>query len=362
LRAVSAPIDPARILVDLLRYHSPPGREDRVAGAITKWAERLGLEAWQDGAGNVYIAPRRSLNPVVLLVTHQDVIDDPLPVRVDGNRVYGRGAVDAKGPLASMIAALAMLAGGSAEAPVWVVALVDEEGESRGARYLIRNSRKLPYVIIGEPTNADTIAIGYHGSMKLMVECRSMASHTARPVEEPSTHRLLKLLADMVSTPLAGARLTVVSIEATPTTVSQTPETARALLDVRIEPGYATDTVADSLAETVKLHRCSYSVIGHPTPPVRVKPQDPVPRAIQRALLAMKVRPRLSVKPGTSDMNLIAPYAASIAAYGPGDPRLAHTRNEYVERDQLRLAANVYAKACRWLVDVSRKLDSINHK
>ncbi len=342
-------LEASKLLVALLRAHSPPGREEEALRTLEEWCASRGLDAWRDRAGNLHCSPPRAGRPVLMLVPHIDVIDDPLPVKVEGGVIYGRGAVDAKGPLASMAAAVAALSRADPESQVELVAVVGEEADSRGARALA--SARLPHVVVGEPTNADTIVIGYYGSAKAEVVCRSQVSHTARPLAEPATHALVGLLARLLSSPPPGARVTVVELEATPPTRSQTPPSARAALDVRVAPGFDPRGVVRSLLGLAGGSSCEVGV-SEVTPPVRVRPSDPAPRSLQRALLTRGIKPRLAVKPGTSDMNLLAGSAASIAAYGPGDPKLAHTRSERVEVSQLGLAAAVYAEAYRQLASM----------
>ena len=85
------------------------------------------------------------------------------------------------------------------------------------------------------------------------------------------------------------------------------------------------------------------------TPPVRVKPQVPVVRSLQRALLERGLKPRLVVKRGTSDMNLLQAITGSIAAFGPGDPRLSHTPGERVSLDEVVEASMIIASALNML-------------
>ena len=65
----------------------------------------LGFQAHIDGVGNVIGVLERGPGPTLMLLGHLDTVPGQLPVRSEHGRLYGRGAVDAKGPLAAMICA-----------------------------------------------------------------------------------------------------------------------------------------------------------------------------------------------------------------------------------------------------------------
>jgi LysW-gamma-L-lysine carboxypeptidase len=337
----------ARVLVRLLKAYSPTGREAGAARVFIEEARRLGLKAWTDGVGNAYAAPPQTREVRVLLAGHIDTVEGWVEPGFDGVWVWGRGAVDAKGPLAAMLAAAHIIAGRDGSAPVAVAALVGEEGDSRGARYLAASGRVPAYVIIGEPTGATRVAVGYRGSVRVRVECRGEGGHTASPWAGDSAldkliDFLVKVRAGFQEARLDRPTVTVIMVRGG-RAGNVLPTSAEALLDARIPPGSSLEELLTELRGI--LHRdCRLEALDY-TPPVRVRVSDRVPRALIRALLRHGIKPRPSVKAGTSDMNILAPYTDSIAAYGPGDPSLAHTMREKVSVEELGLAALVYADA-----------------
>ena len=95
--------------------------------------------------------------------------------------MYGRGAVDAKGPLACFAAATA-LAGAREGYRFVVIGAVGEEGDSRGAQF-VRDHYQPDMLIIGEPSSWDRVTLGYKGSAWFEYEVRRTLAHTSANVE-----------------------------------------------------------------------------------------------------------------------------------------------------------------------------------
>ncbi|MEM3271480.1 MAG: M20/M25/M40 family metallo-hydrolase, partial [Metallosphaera sp.] len=87
----------------------------------------------------------------ILLASHIDTVQGFIEPSVSGETISGRGAVDAKGPLTSMILAGWIL--NDLGCGVEIAALSDEENMSKGAKELLSSSRRFSHIVIGEPTN-----------------------------------------------------------------------------------------------------------------------------------------------------------------------------------------------------------------
>ena len=328
----------SEVLVRLLRAYSPSGMEDEAVEAFTQLAEELGYpRVWVDGAGNAHASTGEG-PPKVALVGHIDTVPGEIPVSRKNGVIKGRGAVDAKGPLAAFLtaAALAKVEG----CTVQVSALVGEEADSPGARFLRDTGFYAPYMVIGEPTNTTGIAVGYKGSATVYVECSGKGGHSSSPeVGDSALDKILESINVLRMT--KGVSVSVVELHAWSPTRNVLPTKAYGYLDVRLGFGVGLETIT----RVVLPESCSFTVNNY-TPPVKVKPQNPVPRAIARALLTLGLKPRILIKRGTSDMNLLYPCCAgSVAAYGPGNPVFAHNANEYIFVDDLELAVNILKEA-----------------
>ncbi len=321
-------------MVDLLKAYSPTGHEEKARSVLTDIADELGLKVEVDDVGNVLA--RKGDGGNVWLVGHYDTVPGNLPVKWSDGIIMGRGAVDAKGPLSAMLVAASL-----SKHPVTVAALVGEEGDSRGARYLLKR-RLPPYIVIGEPSNTTGVTVAYRGGAHLRILCRGRGGHSSSPGES-AIDKVIDSILELRKLAL-GTRYEepsgVVTLIEGGEAQNVIPKRASATIDLRVPPGMKPENLIREM-ET-KLAEGCHIELGWITPPVVVRPNDPVPRAIIRSLLKLGKKPKLLRKYGSSDMNLLHSEVRSISAYGPGDGRLAHTDEEAVSVDELELAVEVY--------------------
>ena len=139
-------------------------------------------DAFVDEAGNAVGIVGGGSREVVLL-GHIDTFAGFPPVRVEGRKLYGRGAVDAKGPLCAFACA-AQRAALADDVRVVVIGAVEEEAAtSRGARHALAQYRPA-LCIIGEPSRWDRITLGYKGRLLLDWRWEGGLAHSA--ADEPS--------------------------------------------------------------------------------------------------------------------------------------------------------------------------------
>ncbi len=147
--------------------------------------------AFMDDAGNAVgelgdpDAPR-----TIVLLGHIDTVPGNIPVRIENDLLYGRGSVDAKGPLATFVAGAARFGAAAAKAAnvrVVVVGAVEEEAAtSKGARFIAArfdgsNERVPDACIIGEPSHWNRVTLGYKGRLLLDLTADQPMAHTAGP-------------------------------------------------------------------------------------------------------------------------------------------------------------------------------------
>jgi [amino group carrier protein]-lysine/ornithine hydrolase len=147
--------------------------------------------AYVDDAGNaVGELGNPSASRTIVLLGHIDTVPGSIPVRIENDRLYGRGSVDAKGPLAAFVAGAARFGSAAAKAAslrVVVVGAVEEEAAtSKGARYIAArfDGRREPIptaCVIGEPSHWDRVTLGYKGRLLLDFTASQPTAHTAGP-------------------------------------------------------------------------------------------------------------------------------------------------------------------------------------
>jgi len=318
--------DEAReLLVDLVSTPSPTGEEAAAAERLADFFEAHDREVWIDEVGNV----RAPADDAVLLTSHVDTVPGEIPVEIDDeNQLWGRGSVDATGPLAAMAAA-------AVRTGVSFVGVVGEETDSRGARHLTEDRDAPDAVVNGEPSGWDGITLGYRGFLAGTYVATSESGHTSRPepnaiqdgirwwsrVEDAFDPDEWEPVFEQVTTKPVGMEggftADGLSVEAT--------------LDVqlRIPP----EKTAAGVREIADGELESGTVTWEePIPPVMENPRNEVARAFRAAIRQAEGDPRLLRKTGTSDMNLYARvWDCPMATYGPGDSDLDHAPNEHLD-------------------------------
>ncbi|MEU8119887.1 M20/M25/M40 family metallo-hydrolase [Spirillospora sp. NPDC049024] len=319
--------DPVDLLHAMLSIPSPSGREDELARYLEKVMNDLGMAARRDEAGNVIGDIGTGSGPVVMLLSHLDTVDRPLPARREGGRLVGRGAADAKGPLAAMISAAA--ARPSFPGTLRVVGAVEEERLSRGGEHLARTCPAPDALLVGEPSGWSRVVLGYKGKIDVEYRVARPATHSTNPAAKATEvavafwHDLLEALGperDHAAFGLPAATLRGVHGDLTE---------ARLDVDCRVPPGYDAEAFAARLR--ARADGGEVTIVRH-VPAVRSGRSDPVVRAVTAAIRRHGGTPRPTLKTGTSDMNTVAPHwDVPMATYGPGDSSLDHSDEEHIE-------------------------------
>ena len=322
------------LLYDLVSIPSPSGEEAAAAERLAAFFEAHGREAWLDEVGNV----RAPADDAVLLTSHVDTVPGAIPVEVRDGVLWGRGSVDATGPLAAMAVA-------AVETGVSFVGVVGEEEDSRGARHLIAEREAPAAVLNGEPSGWDGITLGYRGMLAGTYVHASESGHTSRPENNAIQDAIAWWSA--VEERFAGDEYDPVfeQVTAKPVAVEggASPDglSVEATMDVqlRVPP----DRTVDGVREAADADLAGGTVRWHDAiPPVMESPRTAVARAMRGAIREVGGEPRLLRKTGTADVNLYADaWGCPTASYGPGDSSLDHTPDEHLALAEFDRAVRV---------------------
>lgn len=342
------------LLKELLFLYSPSGEEARATEFLGEWLSARGLNIEIDGVGNLIavfgepLQERGVVKPDLLFLGHIDTVPGFIPVREEGGRLYGRGAVDAKGPLAAFAAALLrareILTGRS----VVLVGAVREEAEGEGAKHILPRYRP-GMAIIGEPSGWNGITLGYKGRLAVSWLLELPTNHSAAPqasaLEQAFVFgRRLSLLSRRLN---RGKRQAFERLDVAPRHISFSSDGLRDRVELgltlRLPPGLA----AEPLKEKIRKAAGGATVGFRGGEVAFLAPKNtPLVRAFLRAIRDVGGSPRFKLKTGTSDMNVVGPaWGCPILAYGPGDSRLDHTPNEHIDLEEFKRGIAVLTKA-----------------
>lgn len=285
---------PVRLLTKLLEIYSPSGREEEISSFLAKEMTHLGFHVQKDNIGNV-IGEVGQGKPVILLCGHMDTVSGYIPVRVEDNKLYGRGAVDAKAALAAMIIASSTLAKAGLSNKILVVGAVDEEGSGKGIKHLIKEGISPDYAIFGEPSGIENIIIGYKGSLRLKVTCKTENGHSSAPwLFENAVEKAFEIWREIQKIHLPQEKLgsRFYSITSCLTKIkggeatSTVPSTCDIQLDLRVPPQLTPQEVFDEVRKIIKQYQTANpkvtvkAKIEELTDPLEVDKNSPTVRAL----------------------------------------------------------------------------------
>lgn len=338
-------MDEVALLETLLRIPSLSGQEGAAAAFLVEQMRSFGWEAFVDGAGNA-VGLLGTDGPLVVLLGHIDTVPGAIPVRIVDGKLYGRGAVDAKGPFASFIAAArrAELAGRLRCRLALIGATEEEAASSRGAHYA-RERYAPAFCVIGEPSGWDRVTLGYKGRLLVHYRIEQAAAHSAGelPAAPEAMVAFWRAVEQRCASYNAGhERLfeqLIPSLRRVASGGDGLSDWAEATIGLRLPEGVDPEGLAGELRAVAG--PASLRFEGG-CPAFRSPRTTPLAAAFVRAIRGQGGQPAFLHKTGTADMNVVGPaWGCPIVAYGPGDSRLDHTPDEHLELAEYQRAIAV---------------------
>ncbi|WP_255198359.1 [LysW]-lysine hydrolase [Halorarius litoreus] len=326
------------LLYDLVSIPSPTGEERECAERLVEFFEAHDREVWLDEVGNV----RAPADDRALFTSHIDTVPGDIPVRIEDSdqksELWGRGSVDAKGPLAALAVA-------AVRTGVSFVGVVGEEVNSRGARFLVEDRDAPDAVVNGEPSGWDGVTLGYRGILQGTYVSTSESGHTSRPENNAIQDAISwwsRVEAEFENDPYEPV---FEQVTAKPVNIqggtSDDGLSVEATLEVqlRVPPSMTCDEVRELADGVLEGGHVNWNDQVRPT---MQSPRNPVGRAFRVAIRNAGGDPRLLRKTGTSDMNIFAgEWDCPMATYGPGDSDLDHAPDEHLPLGDLDRAVAV---------------------
>lgn len=306
---------------------------DYLAGLASRFDGQIETFEVEPGRLNVFASFGA---PVVTLSTHMDTVPPFIASREDDEFIWGRGACDTKGIIASMlIAAEGLLADGVRG--IGLLFVVGEERNSAGAYHAALHPRGSKYVINGEPTE-NQLALGSKGALRYELVARGKMAHSAYPeLGESAIEKLLDALeairrVELPNDPVLGQSTLNIGTIRGGRAPNVIPDDARAEIFIRLvcDSTSTKEAIAAAVGDKVELN----GVLEIPAVHMTAVPGLPT---------------------------IVVAYTTDIPAFngawgqplllGPGTIHVAHTLDERVPKQQLLDAVEIYQRMVRQLLN-----------
>lgn len=322
-----------RQLVDI---ESITGNEAALGNYLYAELSRLGYQTTEmpveDNRFNVWATSPESPRPAVVFSTHMDTVPPFIASTEDKNRIYGRGSCDAKGIIAAQIAAAERLRNQGIF--VGLLFVVGEERDSLGAKVANEHAPGSRFLINGEPTE-NRIALASKGTLRVEVTATGRMAHSAYPeLGESAIDKLIAALARLRAMPLPSD-----------------PVVGPCTLNIGLIEGGRAPNVIPDYAHADLLYR----LVG-PSEDLRrqilatagndVQVTFPLELPFQR-LRAIDGLPTM-IAAFTTDIPRLSNWGEPLLI-GPGSIHVAHTDGEYIEKQQLAEAIDLYCQIAKRL-------------
>jgi len=327
--------DVVSLAAELLAIPSLSGGESAIVDYVSRWLVardwNVTIQEVSKGRGNVWAS--RSGGGVTFS-THLDTVPPHIAPRLESDRLYGRGACDAKGIAAAMLAAAERLVK-SGENRIDLLFVVGEEQGSDGARAANNLAATSRFLVNGEPTES-RLASGAKGSLRVTVRTRGKEAHSAYPhLGESAIDPLLELLPTLRDLPLPsdevlGKTTVNVGVIKGGTGANIIPAQAEAEMMIRLVSDV--EPMKKMIRDWAK-GRAKVEFGSH------------IPAQKFHIVEGFEVAPVAY----TSDIPLLPRWGTPLL-FGPGSIHVAHTPDEFIDVNELRASVDAYERIARGLL------------
>ena len=364
---------------DLVRIKSinPPGLEKEAADFTAEKLIELGLtvDKYEVYPGRPNVVGRlkgTSGTPILMMNCHLDVVPpgnkdswsfEPFGGEVKNGRLYGRGASDTKGAIASVICAVKAITEGETEleGDLILALVVDEEVSGAGTQSLIDKGYRADMAVVTEPTMLQ-VCIAHKGVAHIEIITKGEASHAGTPHKGSNAiYKMMKVVSSLEKFsseleqrihPLVGSCTLSVCTIIGGTKVNIIPDFCRVEIDRRTIPGEPLKNVEQEVKELVTRVQSGDPSLNidytltHMLEPAEIRANESI---VKMALESVKNVTGLDAGVGgfaaTSDMRILVNQAGiPTIILGPGSLNEAHIIDEFVDTRQLVNAAKIYTQ------------------
>ena len=356
----------------LIRQASVTPDDNGCQSIMIERLKKIGFEIYPLKFGDVdnFWATRGNSGPIFAFAGHTDVVpagnEDawntmPFEPTIKDGFLYGRGAADMKGGLASMVTATENFVNENPNHNGTIAFLItsDEEGVAvngtvKVMEYLRENNQKIDYCLLGEPSSTsvtgDVIKNGRRGSLNGVIHVKGKQGHVAYPhLANNPIHFIAPALSDLCSQEwdsgneyFPATSLQVSNIHSGDGVTNVIPGEAKVMFNFR----YSTETTKEELMkkvhEILDSHKIDYAIDwSHSGYPFLTPAGDLVSACVSAIEETKEITPELSTSGGTSDGRFIAQKGTQVVELGPVNATI-HQVNESVLVQDLEDLSKIY--------------------
>ena len=330
-------MDPIAFARDLIDIDSTTGHEGEAGRFIAGRLRQLGFSVTEqpvdDHRANVIATAGPASKPVVMLSTHFDCVPPFFPSRIEGDRLYGRGACDAKGILAAQVAAAERLRL-QGETRVGLLFVVGEERGSDGAKLANDVATGSRFLVNGEPTES-RLGAATRGILRVKLRAEGRAAHSSFP--ELGISAIDKLLDAL--------------IELRTLALPEDPALGKTYYTVGLISGGVAPNVVSPSAEAEIMFRTVGDAADVRKAMTPLESRVAIEHVLEVPPIKMTVVPgfETAVFPYTTDIPFLSAWGQPLL-FGPGSIVVAHTAHEFVPIPELETAVDSYEKIVKGLL------------
>jgi succinyl-diaminopimelate desuccinylase len=278
--------------------------------------------------------------------------------------LWGRGAADAKGPLAAQAAAFESLAGKLSRGRLVFMAVGEEERGGLGTKAALAAGARAQGAVVGEPTSLE-IHVAHKGVLRAAISVRGKAAHASNPQGGSNAimgmarvlPRLQALHQELTARweDFTGSPSLVVATIEGGRALNMVPDLCRITIDRRLIPGETGGEAWRELEKVVEEERSKGLKISleeiRTIQPAYTDPGAPIAKVLQEAIAKVLKQPaKVGGFNACSDMSYLNQAGIPTVIFGPGSIQQAHRVDEFVDLEAVKAAAGVYQEmALSWL-------------
>ena len=334
-----------KLLQQLVQIPSYSGQEDKLANFILDFLHKNHVSARIQN-GNV-IAHIAGLDQTKTLIfnAHMDTIKGKVACKIKSDRVYGLGASDDKGAIASMLYLAKDLKAPGID--IWFTFVTKEETDGTGTENFLNwftaskyfKSYKDISAIIGEPTGLEVLEIGHRGNIFLKLKAAGISGHSAKEYQdsELAIEKILKALGKIKAAKIQ-AGINITSLTTSEKTLNQIPRECEAIIDIRTTPkldGKIAEFIRKTVGHGVEVSEVEKGRISGIT-----SSGSHIVKIFKKIMPGVLLR----ISVGSTDLSQFTQKGIPAVVFGPGEKEVIHNPDEYIEVKKVLECVKIYKK------------------